>query len=303
MSKGDPMTDKETNFTLRSGRTVAVHAFGAPTDGNGPTRTIVFFHAAPGAGNFDPDPAETTARNVRIIAVDRPGYGGSEPVTNGDWASVDRAVEDTVEVLQDRGIDRVNVVGWSAGGREAMALAARHPDLVERVAVIATPAPDEEVPWVPDEQRAGLDALRGKPAEDVHAALAEAMGAIVPADPSDPTAVAVVGGGPADESALSRDGARERVASMLTEAFAQGATGMAADVAGYALRPWGFEPGDVRQKALLIYGAQDKLAGARHGRWWQERLPDARLEMVPDAGHLVVVPMWKRVMSFLAPRR
>jgi pimeloyl-ACP methyl ester carboxylesterase len=297
------MTERERTFTLSSGRTVAVHEFGSPDDGAAASKTIVFFHAAPGAGNFDPDPAETAARNVHLIAVDRPGYGGSEPVASGDWASVDRAVEDTAEVLKDHGIDRVSVVGWSAGGREALAMAARYPDLVERVAVIATPAPDEEVPWVPDEQRAGLEALRGKPADEVHAALNESMSAMVPADPSDPKAVAVVGGGPVDEPALSRDGARQRVAAMLGEAFEQGATGMAADVAGYALRPWGFEPGDVRQKSLLIYGAGDKLAGARHGRWWQERLPNARLEMVPDAGHLVVVPMWKRVMSFLAPSR
>ena len=297
------MTGTERTFTLRSGRTVAVHELATPSDGDGAPRTVVFFHAAPGAGNFDPDPAETAARNVRLIAVDRPGYGGSEVVANGHWASVEAAAEDTAEVLADRGIDHVSVVGWSAGGREALALAARHPDLVERVAIIATPAPDEEVPWVPDEQRAGIEALRGKPADEVHAALTESMSAMVPADTSDPGAVAVVGGGPADEPALSRDGARQRVAAMLAEAFTQGAVGMAADVAGYALQPWGFEPGDVRQKSLLIYGAQDKLAGARHGRWWKEHLPDARLEMVPDGGHLVVVPMWKRFMSFLAPSR
>ena len=297
------MTSTESTFKLRSGRTVAVHELATSDEPDGSSRTIVFFHAAPGAGNFDPDPTETAARNVRLIAVDRPGYGGSEPVASGEWASVDRAVEDTAEVLKHRGIDRVSAVGWSAGGREALALAARYPDLVERVAVIATPAPDEQVPWVPPEQRAGLEALRGTSADEVHSVLTEQMSAMVPPDPSDPKAVGVVGGGPADESALSRDGARQRVAAMLAEAFAQGAVGMAADVAGYALRPWGFEPGDVRQKSLMIYGAQDRLAGARHGRCWQERLPNARLEIVPDGGHLVVIPMWKRVMSFVAPSR
>jgi pimeloyl-ACP methyl ester carboxylesterase len=297
------MTDHQTTTTLRDGRTVAVHELASPAGGNGVARTIVFFHAAPGAGNFDPDPAETTRRNVRLLAVDRPGYGRSDPVGSGEWASVDRAVEDTAEVLKERGIHRVSAVGWSAGGREALALAARYPDLVERVAVIATPAPDEEVPWVPEEQRAALEALRGKSADDVHAALTEQMAAMVPDDPGDPAAVRVVGGNPVDEPALSRSGARDRVAAMLAEAFAQGATGMAADVAGYALRPWGFEPGDVRQKSLLVYGAADKLAGPRHGRWWQEHLPDARHETVPDAGHLVVIPMWGRVLSFLAPTR
>lgn len=53
----------------------------------------------------------------------------------------------------------VGAVGWSAGGRIALALAARHPDLVRSAALAGTPAPDEEVPWVPDEYRAALDAL------------------------------------------------------------------------------------------------------------------------------------------------
>ncbi len=55
------------------------------------------------------------------------------------------------------------MAGWSAGGRVALALAARHPELVGRAGVIAAPAPDEEVPWYGDENRAMVDALRGLP--------------------------------------------------------------------------------------------------------------------------------------------
>jgi hypothetical protein len=35
----------------------------------------------------------------------------------------------------------------------------------------------------------------------------------------------------------------------------------------------------------------------------QRRLPDARLEMAPGAGHLVVIPRWVRLLSHLAPSR
>ena len=58
-----------------------------------------------------------------------------------------------------------------------------------------------------------------------------------------------------------------------------------------------------RAKTLLLYGSRDPLAGPRHGRWWNERLPDARLEVAPGAGHLLVIPMWARVLSHLAPQR
>lgn len=293
-------TTSETLVRLPSGRRVAIHQL-ATGDGTG--RTIVFCHAAPGAGTFDPGPDATTARKVNLIAVDRPGYGGSEPLPAGEWLSVDRGADDVAEVLREHGADRVSAAGWSAGGRVALALAARHPDLVDRVAVIATPAPDEAVSWIPAEQRDALEALRGQSADDVHAALTTQMAGLVPSDPAAPEAMGLIGNSPADEPILAQGDVKDRLATMFGEAFAQGATGMVAEIAGYCLRPWGFEPSDVRHKTLLVYGAMDPIAGSKHGRWWQQNLPNARLEMVPDAGHLVVVPMWKRVLSFLAPSR
>ena len=59
----------------------------------------------------------------------------------------------------------------------------------------------------------------------------------------------------------------------------------------------------VTAKTLLLYGTADPLTGAAHGRNWQEHLPNARLEMVPAGTHELLVPMWGRVLSHLAPRR
>ena len=67
--------------------------------------------------------------------------------------------------------------------------------------------------------------------------------------------------------------------------------------------PKDFNPDAVKAKTLLIYGSADPLTGNRHGTKWQKTLPNARLEMNPGGGHELLVPMWKRVVSFLAPRR
>jgi pimeloyl-ACP methyl ester carboxylesterase len=88
---------------------------------------------------------------------------------------------------------------------------------------------------------------------------------------------------------------------MLESAFAQGAVGLAGDIAGYCLQSWGFEPEAVQAKTLLLYGSRDPVAGPRHGSWWQKRLSNARLEVVPDAGHLLIITMWGRALSHLAP--
>ena len=67
--------------------------------------------------------------------------------------------------------------------------------------------------------------------------------------------------------------------------------------------PSDFDPDAVLAKTLLIYGTADPLTGNRHGTQWQKTLPNARLEMAPGGGHDLLVPKWKRVLSYLAPRR
>ena len=46
--------------------------------------------------------------------------------------------------------------------------------------------------------------------------------------------------------------------------------------------------------------------GNRHeqdaGEWWAKVLPHARLEVLPDVGHLLVVPFWARALGHLAVR-
>ena len=57
---------------------------------------------------------------MRLIAVDRPGIGGSDPKPGrvvANWAA------DVEDLADDLGLDRFAVSGWSAGGAYALACA------------------------------------------------------------------------------------------------------------------------------------------------------------------------------------
>lgn len=85
---------------------------------------------------------------------------------------------------------------------------------------------------------------------------------------------------------------------MLAEAWMQGAAGLAADIAGLRCSH-GVRPARCRGEGLAVYGDADPLAGAPHGIWWRDSLPDAKLELIPDMGHLLAVPLWGRALAFL----
>ncbi len=279
-------------FMLANGRAVALHRL---TRGGHP---VVFCHPAPGAGNFDPDPRESAAQGVTLLASDRPGYGASDPAREYEWSTPANAADDIAEILERLGIRSAGAAGWSAGGRVALALAARHPELIDRAVILSTPAPDEEVPWIPPEYKAGLDALRGLPPATVHARLRDMLAPMRPADPYAADAFAALGSGCADAAALAVPGASQRLGDMLAAAWRQDAAGLAADIAGYTLQPWGFDPAQVRARVLLLYGTADPVAGPAHGAWWRDRLPNAELER-PEMGHLLAIPLWGRALDFL----
>ena len=98
---------RDSTVRLSDGRTLAWCEWGAPS---GPV--VLAFHGSPGSRVWWPGEAETRAAGVRLVTVDRPGYGGSDPLPGRrivDWAA------DVADLNELWGIDRFGVVGWSGG--------------------------------------------------------------------------------------------------------------------------------------------------------------------------------------------
>jgi pimeloyl-ACP methyl ester carboxylesterase len=90
---------------------------------------------SPGSRLLCPDLPATVAAGVRLITVDRPGYGHSDPDTRPRMAG--RAA-DTGVLADHLRLGRSGLVGWSGGGQFALATAqdrvAAEPDAARAVA-------------------------------------------------------------------------------------------------------------------------------------------------------------------------
>ncbi|MCU0974746.1 MAG: alpha/beta hydrolase [Steroidobacteraceae bacterium] len=101
------------------------------TAGEAPGTPLLLLHQTPRSVDEFAEVIPLLARSRRMIAVDMPGYGCSDPVP-GQPAIEDYARAD-LEVLDALGVERAIVVGHHTGAVIAVELAAMAPTRIERV--------------------------------------------------------------------------------------------------------------------------------------------------------------------------
>ena len=116
------------------GHWATVNAHRIYYEDRGTGQVIVLLHGGggdiPGAWSHQLAPFSVAHR---VIAIEQAGHGHSPDVPGP--MTFDRFTEDTAALLTELGLAKVDVVGWSDGGIEALMLAVRHPALVRRVVV------------------------------------------------------------------------------------------------------------------------------------------------------------------------
>ncbi len=233
---------------------------------------------------------------VRLITVDRPGYGRSDRVTQPTLTGF---AHDLERLLDHLWVGQIRVVGWLGGGQYAAACAAVLADRVSDVGLVATPAPDNQVPWLPPPFREVVELVNDD--FDQGLAAAATLGASL-APGSERARDASVS--PFDGITQMQPEVRQAFWTMWAEAFRAGAEGLAADMVA-ASRPWGFATAQVRARAVLFYDAHDPVIGPAHGQWWAGALPRARLNLRPAGAQLGLFGAWSDILQAVAasPKR
>ncbi|MFA5875052.1 MAG: alpha/beta hydrolase, partial [Anaerolineales bacterium] len=129
------MNISDKALQLTEGRTLAFAEYG---DLRG--KPVFFFHGTPGSRYFRPSDEITAGLGVRLICVDRPGYGEStfQPGRRIlDWP------EDIAQLADALSIDKFAVAGHSGGGPYVSACAVALPDRVTAAALLSGAGPVE----------------------------------------------------------------------------------------------------------------------------------------------------------------
>jgi pimeloyl-ACP methyl ester carboxylesterase len=285
-----------TTVTVRrQGRTLTAETWGAPSGA-----AVFLLHGTPGS-RLGPRPRASVLYRlgIRLIAYDRPGYGGSERKMDRTVAD---AAADVAAIADHLGIDRFAVVGRSGGGPHALACAALLAEQVTRAAALVSLAP---------RNAAGLDWYAGmgdsnvteySAAENARHGVAARLAPHADSMRTDP--LSHIGFldpelHASDRRVIADYGIRSMLSSNFAEALKNNEDGWVDDVLAF-VSPWGFDVSRISAPVLLWHGADDVFSPVGHTRWLAGRIRNAEVVIEPNTAHFGAVAALPGILRWLA---
>lgn len=277
------------HIRLRDGRVLAWSELGDPAG-----VPVVSCHGGL-VGRRDVEPADVAARDlyVRLLSPDRPGVGDScrEPGRHLlDWGN------DLRELIEQLGIERFGVLGWSMGGAYALAAACALPDRVRRVALVAGCVPLDTPTRLAELNAMDRRLLRiARHAPWTMRAIAGAVRGVA-RRPGLLSRVLRRQHGRSDAALLAG-----QPPAWLAAAVRAGFADPEGVVDEYRVlgEPWGFGLEDVRVPVDIWQGDDDVYVPVDWARELARSLPDATLHLYPGEGHFLALLHYRRILGRL----
>ena len=289
------MAVDDTTVRTASGRTLAYAETGEP-DG----APVFYFHGIPGSRLDFHQPFNRPALDgagVRIIGIDRPGYGGSDFQRRRRYTDCSRRRGDRGRRPRNRPLRHRRLFG-----RRSLRRRVRHrtPHRVTSVGVVSGDGP-AEMPNFRDGM-GKTDALMIRIAR-----WASPVGrlAINQARRQAERAPEKFSGqfdkelSPPDVAVHREAGMREAVRVAFLESTRHGARGIIEDYRIWSA-PTGLDYTKVHCPARLWHGDADAVVPVHHASYVAALIPDAELEVMPGVGHLHTAARWHDFVTAVA---
>ena len=279
------------HVVLRDGRRIGIAESGDP-DGV----PLLWFPGTPASRFSCPaDERATAAAGLRLVAIERPGFGVSDFNARRqilDWPS------DVVQVADLLGFERFAIAGLSGAGPYLAACAHEIPHRLSAVGMISCFGP-----LGPEGMTARMPLYRRGVLRVVASASRVATGAaelgLLGRNPEKLYRRMTRGLSACDRVILARPEVWDRQVASAAEALRPGARGFVRELV-LATQPWGFKLRDIDMAVHLWHGGMDRSTPIEMGRYMAEQIPACRAVFYPHEGHFLIYEHWPEIAATLA---
>jgi pimeloyl-ACP methyl ester carboxylesterase len=281
------------SLILKDGRALAFAEYGDPGG-----KPVFLFHGTPGSRLYRPSEEVTSKARVRLICVERPGYGLSSFKPNRailDWPG------DVLEVAGHLGIQRFAVAGHSGGGPYALACTYALPQSVTSTILISSAGPPDSpgaLQHMVGLNRSGYRFGRWMP-WPVWRFLIWAIYRETRRHPEKIMEREATTRPSADAELWKQDSVRETCYASVVEAFHHGTQGVAWD-ARLITRAWGFDLEKIHSLVHIWHGTSDRRTPVHMANFMAAQLPTCQIHICEGQAHLLIFQYWPEILSRMA---
>ncbi len=284
------LTDQ--TMKLADGRVLGYAEYGDPSG-----RPVLFFHGFPGS-RLEAVSLDTPARavGIRLIAPDRPGFGLSDPKPGrlfSDWP------EDVIQLTAHLRIYDFGILGTSGGSPYVVACAERIAERLTTAGIVSgmSPLHSETVrlSMRSDQRRMFVSVARfpwlarrmfARSIQEVQADFPSVLKHMAAERPD------------VDKAVLERQDIREMLRVNLIEAFRQGVTGAAQELALYP-RSWRLVMKNVGYPVRIWQGRKDVITPPSMAQELASLLPRSLTRWYADEGHSLLFARSEEILRQL----
>ncbi|MHB1729932.1 MAG: alpha/beta fold hydrolase [Leptospirillum sp.] len=283
----------DQTISLQDGRQLGFCEYGDP-DGY----PLFLFHGVPGSRYQRPSETITRSRGIRLIVLERPGFGLS-PIKRGrtlvDWADDVRTFADLLK------IDDFGVLGLSAGGPYALACARKIQERISSVFVISglgqidTPGSTQLMPF----HEKWLFSLGKQSARTRMKALIEVLRGLTAILLHNPQRYLPVLARffPQEERPFFKKAEDSRMfLKDIGANYTSGSEGIVDDLMILS-KPWDFDPGSISGKVHFWHGDRDLIAPLFLIEKLAKEIPASKTRIIQGEGHLLIFRYWDSILE------
>ncbi|GAA0373648.1 alpha/beta fold hydrolase [Bacillus horti] len=289
------MKEKEIVHHLKDGRRLAYLEYGEP-DGI----PVMLFHGTPGSKAwFLEDDDTAISLGLRLIATDRPGFGGSDPKPNRtllDWA------DDIAELATHLNLQRFAIIGVSGGGAYAAACAYKIPSKLTHVSIVAGATPflngqppksmmkanrraffmAKRVPWILRMSYKAQKKMMEKQPEKFIKLIKDGNSHLAKWD----------------QQFTQEDGYGEEFLLHMGEAFKHRIDEGVHEPRLLSM-PWRFSPSDIHFPLHIWHGEEDRMSPYSEMVKLAATIPNCQTHFIPQAGHFLIADLqiWEAILK------